>query len=78
MWLSSRTGSGGGAAITDGHEAALNVILASDGELEHEIVVDESATNLSAMKTALVKPGGHGDDLPPEPQSRRQAMKSPE
>ena len=30
----------------------------------------ESATNFSAMKAALVKPGGEGNDLPPEPQSR--------
>ena len=76
--LSSRTRSGGGAAVTDGHEAALNVVLASDGKLKHETVPRESAVNISAMKAALVKPGGHGNDLAPEPQSRRQAMESPE
>ena len=76
--LSSRTRSGGGAAVTDGHEAALNVLLASDGELEHETVAHESATNISAIKTVLVISGGHGDDLPLEPQSRLQAMESPD
>ena len=69
--LSSRTRNGGGAAVTDVHEATLNVFLASDGELEHEIVAHESAANLSATKAALVKPEGHGNDLLPEPQSRR-------
>ena len=64
--LSSRTRSGGGAAATDGHEAALNMVLASNGELEHEAVAREPATNLSAMKVALMKLGGHGNDLPPE------------
>ena len=56
--LSSRTRSGGGATVTDGHEAALNVFLAGDGKLEHETVAHESATNLSARKAALVEPGG--------------------
>ena len=56
--LSSRTRSGGSAAVTDVHEATLNVVLASDCELEHESVAHESVANLSAIKTALVKPGG--------------------
>ena len=30
------------------------------------------------MKAALMKPGVHGDDLPPEPEGRRQAILSPE
>ena len=76
--LSSRTTSGGGAAVTDGHEAALNVVLARDGEVEHKTVAHEPTTNLSAIKTALVKSGGYGNDLPPEPRSRRQAMGWPE
>ena len=76
--LSSRTRSGGGATITDGHEAALNVVLASEDELEQETVAHESVTNLSAMKATLVKPGGQGNNLPPEPPSRRQAMESPD
>lgn len=38
----------------------------------------ESTTTLFAMKAALVKSGRHGNDLPPEPRSRRQAMESPE
>ena len=76
--LSSRTTSGGGAAVRGGHEAALNGVLASDGEVEHEIVAHEPTTNFSAIKTALVKSGGYGNDLPPEPRSRRQAMESPE
>ena len=63
--LSSRTRSGGDTAVTDGYEAALNVVLASDDELEHETVTHKSATNLSAMKAALVKPGGHSNDLLP-------------
>ena len=70
--LSSRTRRGGGVAATDGHEAALNFVLASDGELDHDTVAHESAANLSTMKVALVKPGGHGNDLPPKPQTRRQ------
>ena len=48
--LSSRTRSGGGAAVTNGHEAALNVVLDSDGELEHETMAHESAANLYPMK----------------------------
>ena len=56
--LSSHTRSGGGAAVTDGLEAALNVVLASGGELEHDTAAHESVTNFSAMKEALVKPGG--------------------
>ena len=75
---SSRTRSGGGATVTDGHEAALNTVLASDGELERETVAHESAANFSTTKAALVKARGHGNDLPPEPQSRHQAMESPE
>ena len=74
--LSSRTRNGGGAAVTDGHETALNIVLASGGQLERKNVAHKPATNLSAMKTALVKPEGHGNDLPPEPQSRRQVMES--
>ena len=35
------TRSGGGAAVTDGYEATLNVVLASDGKLEHETVAPE-------------------------------------
>ena len=62
----------------DGYEAVLNVVLANDGKLEHETVAHRSATNLSAMKAALVKPGGHGNDLLPKPQSHRQVMESPE
>ena len=61
--------SGGGVAVTGGHEAFLNVVLASDGKLEHETVAHESSANLLLMKVALVKPGGHGNDLPPKPQS---------
>ena len=76
--LNSRTRSGGGTAVTDEHEATLTVVLASDDELDHETVAHESATNLSAMKAALVKTGGHDNDLTPEPQSRRQAMESSE
>ena len=72
--LSSCTRGVGGAAVTDGHEASLNVVLASDDELEHETVAHKLAANLSAMMAALVKPGGHGNDLTPEPQNRRQAM----
>ena len=56
----------------------MNVVLANDGKLEHETVAYESVANFSAMKAALVKPGGHGNDLSPEPQIRRQAMGSPE
>ena len=37
----------------DGHEAALNIVLSSDGGLEYETVVLESVANISA-----VKPGG--------------------
>ena len=37
--------------------------LPSNGKLEHETVMHESATNLSAMKVALAKPGEHGNDL---------------
>ena len=66
--LSSCTRSGGGAAATDGYETTLNIILASDGKLEHGFAVHESVTSLSAMKAALVKPGGHCNDLPLEPQ----------
>ena len=66
--LSSRTRRSGGTAVTDGHEAALNLVLASDSELKHEIVAHEPATNLCATKATLVKQGGHGNDLPPEPQ----------
>ena len=62
----------------DGNEAAPNTVLAGDCKLEQETVVSESTINLSSIKVALVKPGGGGDDLPPEPQSRRQAMGSPE
>ena len=76
--LSSRNRSGGGATVADRHEAAINIVLASDDELEHEIVVHQPAVNLSVTKAALVKPGGHGNDLPSEPQSRHQAMESPE
>ena len=76
--LSSCTRSGGSAAVTDGHEAALNTVLTIDGKLEHETVAHKSAVNLSTMKAALAKLGGHGNDLPPEPQSRRQAMEPPE
>ena len=56
--LNSRTRSGGDAAVRDGHEAALNVVIAKDGKREHETVVHESTTNLSAMKAVLVNPGG--------------------
>ena len=56
--LSSRTRSCGGTAVTDLHKSALNVALASDGELEDETVAHESATNLTAMKAALVTLGG--------------------
>ena len=76
--LSSCTRSDGGAAVLDGHDAALKVVLASDDNLEPETVAHESAANLSTMRAALVKPGGYGKDLPPESESRRQAMESPE
>ena len=56
--LSLRTRSGGGAAVTGGHDTALNVVHANDGKLEHETVAHESATNLSVMKAVLVKAGG--------------------
>ena len=69
---------GGGAAATDGNETALNTVLASDGKLEHGIAVHDSVNNLSARKAALVKPGGHGNDLTPKPRSCRRAMESPE
>ena len=65
--LTPRTKSVGGAVVTGGQDSALNVVLAIDGELEHETVAHESAAKLSALKAALVKPGGHGIDQPPEP-----------
>ena len=65
--LSSRTRSGAVATVTDGHKAVLNFVLASDGALEYETVVNESAANLPATKTALVKPRGHGNYLLPDP-----------
>ena len=76
--LSSCTKSGTGTAVPDGHEAALNVVLTGDGKLEHEAVVHETTANLFPMNAALMKLKGHGNDLPSEPQSSPQAMKSPE
>ena len=55
----------------------LNVVIANDGELEHETVVHQSAANLSAIKAALVKPGEYSNYLSPEPQSHRQGMEPP-
>ena len=51
--LSSSTRSGGGAAVTDGREAALSIILASHGKLEHKTVAHESAA-----KAVLGEAGG--------------------
>lgn len=73
---SSGRRSGGGAIATDGHQTDLNAVLASDGELENEIAVHETTSNLSAVRLALINPGGHGDDLPPGPESRYEAMLS--
>lgn len=61
--VSSRRTNGRGTIATDDRKAALNIVLTNDGELENEIVAHETTANLSDVKAALIKPGGHGDDL---------------
>lgn len=76
--LSSQIRSGGGAIATDGHETTPIVVLVRDGKLVNDTVAHGTAANLSTVKAALMKAGRHDDYLSPKPQSRRQAMISPE